>query len=110
MPRKGERRAPSADRITRIHSRQRSRVAATQGGAMYARATTLTGDGDASGAAERYRQVLFTFRSVPGNRGGFMLVDRSGGRAVGVTLWESEDAMIQSRERADELRQQAASA
>jgi heme-degrading monooxygenase HmoA len=76
---------------------------------MYARATTLTvpAERQAEGV-ERYRAGLSSFRQIPGNRGAFLLVDQDGGRGVGVTLWESEDAMVQSRERADQLRQQAA--
>jgi heme-degrading monooxygenase HmoA len=76
---------------------------------MYARATTLTVAGERqSESVEQYRAALSKFRQIPGNRGAFLLVDEGGGRGVGVTLWGSEDAMTESRERADELRQQAA--
>jgi heme-degrading monooxygenase HmoA len=77
---------------------------------MYARATTLTvpAEGQAEGI-ERFQTGLSTFRQIAGNGGAFLLVDRKSGRGVAVTLWESEDAMVQSRQRADELRQQAAS-
>ena len=36
-----------------------------------------------------------------------LLVDRSAGRAISVTIWESDEAMQASRKRADELREQA---
>jgi heme-degrading monooxygenase HmoA len=76
---------------------------------MYARATTLTVSGERqSESVEQYRAALSKFRQIPGNRGAFLLVDEGGGRGVGVTLWESEDAMTESRERAKELREQAA--
>jgi heme-degrading monooxygenase HmoA len=76
---------------------------------MHARATTLQGSPDrADEAVEQYRASLTTFRETAGNRGAFLLVDRSAGKGIGVTLWESEQAMQESRQRADQLRQQAA--
>lgn len=76
---------------------------------MYARTTVLTVPDDRqTEGVEQYRNALSTFRQIPGNRGAVLLVDRKSGHGVGVTLWESEDAMVQSRERADQLRQQAA--
>ena len=77
---------------------------------MYARATTLQGSPDqAEEAIAGYENALNTFRSMDGNKGAFLLIDRGSGKGIGVTLWESEDAMHASRQRADELRQQAAS-
>lgn len=76
---------------------------------MHARATTLQGSPDRVDAAiEQYRASLTMFRDMPGNRGAFLLIDRSAGRGIGVTLWDSEQAVQESRQRADELRQQAA--
>jgi heme-degrading monooxygenase HmoA len=57
---------------------------------------------------EQYRGALARISEIDGNKGAFLLVDRDGGTAIGVTLWESEDAMTQSRERANQLREQAA--
>jgi heme-degrading monooxygenase HmoA len=76
---------------------------------MYACATTIRiAQGVAEGAIGHYRDALTTFWAIEGNRGAFLLVDRTSGRGVGVTLWESEQAMIDSREQADKLRQQVA--
>ena len=76
---------------------------------MHARATTIQGSPDRiDEAIEQYRNALAMFRDIPGNRGAFLLVDRSAGRGIGVSLWESEQAVQESRQRADELRQQAA--
>ncbi len=76
---------------------------------MHARATTIrVGQDVAEGAIDEYRDALATFRGIDGNRGAFLLVDRTSGRGVGVTLWETEQAMIDSREQAERLRQQAA--
>jgi heme-degrading monooxygenase HmoA len=75
---------------------------------MYARATTIQGSPDAADeGVEQYRQALSAFRTIPGNEGAFLLVDRSSGKGIGVTLWESEQAMTESREQANQLRQQA---
>jgi heme-degrading monooxygenase HmoA len=76
---------------------------------MHARATTVRiGEEAAEQAIGQYRSTLSTFRGIEGNRGAFLLVDRVRGRGIGVTLWESEQAMVESREQADRLRQQVA--
>ncbi len=76
---------------------------------MHARATTVRVGQDAAGEAiSQYRDALTAFRAMDGNRGAFLLVDRTGGRGVGVTLWETEEAMLSSREQAQQLRQRAA--
>lgn len=76
---------------------------------MHARATTVRVGHDAGDEAiGQYREALTTFRGIEGNRGAFLLVDRTGGRGVGVTLWETEEAMLSSREQAEQLRQRAA--
>ena len=76
---------------------------------MHARATTLRGSTDAvDQAIEQYRSTLATFRGIPGNAGGLLLVDRSTASGIAVTLWENEQAMIDSRGQAERLRQQAA--
>ena len=75
---------------------------------MYARATTYRGSPeDVQAAIEHYQEGIPSIREFSGNRGTFLLVDRPAGVGIGVTLWESEEAMRASRERADELRQQA---
>ena len=77
---------------------------------MYARASTLQGSPErAEEAVQGYENALAAFRGIDGNRGAFLLIDRSSGRGIGVTLWESEEAMQASRAQADQLRQQAAS-
>ena len=76
---------------------------------MHARATTLRASREnADAAIEQYRQALSSFRAIPGNQGAFLLVDRNNGKGIGVTLWENEQAMIDSRQQADQLRQRAA--
>jgi formylmethanofuran dehydrogenase subunit E len=52
-------------------------------------------------------QVLPTLQEL-GGKGAILLVDRGSGKAVAITLWDDEQAMRQSEERANELRRQAA--
>jgi heme-degrading monooxygenase HmoA len=52
-------------------------------------------------------QVLPALRETEGGKGLIALVDRESGNLLGVTLWESEDAMQASEERADQIRQES---
>ena len=75
---------------------------------MYARATTLRAAPEhVQEAIVHYQEGIPSIREISGNRGAFLLVDRSAGKGISVTLWESDEAMQASRKRADELRQQA---
>jgi heme-degrading monooxygenase HmoA len=75
---------------------------------MYARATTYRGSPeDVQEAIVHWEEGVASIREFPGSRGAFLLVDRSAGAGVGITLWESAGSMQAGRERADELRQQA---
>lgn len=77
---------------------------------MYARATTLEGSPEKmDDAVGQYRQSLSQFKEISGNQGAILLVDRASGRGIGITLWESEEAMSESRDQASQVRQQAAS-
>ena len=72
---------------------------------MYARATTHRAPpADVEEAIVHYEDGIPSLREIAGNRGAILLVDRSAGKAIGITLWESDEAM----RRADELRQQPA--
>ncbi len=76
---------------------------------MHARMTRLKGDpAQMHEAVESYRGALSQFADIDGNRGALLLVDQSTGTGVGITLWETEDSMAAARERANEIRQQAA--
>ncbi len=76
---------------------------------MHARVTTLETPVDqVDTGVERYREALSTFKDIRGNQGAFLLIDRSTGKAVGMTLWSDEDALSESREQANQIRQQAA--
>ena len=76
---------------------------------MFARVTTIQGSPEnAERGIETYRAALAQFREMDGNKGAFLLVDRESGKAVGTTLWQDEAAMSESRERANEVRKDAA--
>jgi hypothetical protein len=76
---------------------------------VYARATTLRVSPErVLEGIVHYQAGIPSFRESAGNRGAFLLVDRSSGKGIGITLWESEEAMRASRQRADESGQQPA--
>lgn len=52
--------------------------------------------------------ILPTARQMDGYRGILSLGDRSTGKSISLTFWESEEAMRESEEAADRLRQHAA--
>ncbi len=77
---------------------------------MHARATTIQAPdpGRIDEAIEEYRSALEQFRDIEGNQGAVLLADRGSGKGIGITLWADEQAMSESRQRAEELREQAA--
>jgi heme-degrading monooxygenase HmoA len=79
---------------------------------MQARVNTFQGspDGVEKALKNVREQVLPNLRQVPGWAGLVSLVDRSTGKTLGITLWESEDALRQSEQAANSIRQQSADA
>ena len=57
------------------------------------------------GCATPAEQAL---REMSGFECAYLLVDRESGKALTITLWESEDALRESEERANQLRSQVA--
>jgi len=74
---------------------------------MHARVTMISGspDGVDTGVANFQNKALPGIREV-GGRGGILLVDRSSGNAMAITLWPDEQTMQASEERANELRRE----
>jgi heme-degrading monooxygenase HmoA len=74
---------------------------------MHARIGTWHGGGaELDRWVERSRtEVLPQVRSVAGSTGVLLLLDRENGRALTITLWESEEAMRASEERRAALQQ-----
>jgi len=79
---------------------------------MHARVTHISGSSEAvEGGIYNFRNnALPGVQAEAGNRGGILLIDRDTGRGIAITLWEDENAMRASEERANELRAQAADA
>ncbi len=77
---------------------------------MYARVSTIYGTAELGADAEQmFRdEVLSALKETEGSRGAILMTDRATGKSVGITLWESEEAMRGSEERANELRRAAA--
>ena len=79
---------------------------------MYARVTTLEGPPDKLDEAARHvqEQVLPQSKQMDGFRGFVALGDPHSGKLLGVSLWESEEAMRSSEEAADRMRGASAQA
>lgn len=79
---------------------------------MFARATRIEGSPDRLDEAIRQfrEQTLPAAQDLAGFGGGMLLVDRSSGAAMAVTLWETEENMAASEQFADQQRAQVAEA
>jgi len=79
---------------------------------MHARVSTFEGAADQIDAGEQSvrERIIPAANQIPGFKGIIFLGDRSSGKTIGITFWETEEAMRESREQADRLRQEAADA
>ena len=61
---------------------------------MYARMTPVEGSADKvdAGIGSFKEKVLPVIQGLSGYKGALLFVDRSSGKGVGITLWETEDA------------------
>lgn len=81
---------------------------------MWVRMSTFQGSpGQSDDEVEQQVRILSeniipTARQMDGYKGVLSLGDRSTGKSISLTFWESEEAMRASEEDADKLRQQAA--
>jgi hypothetical protein len=76
---------------------------------MYARVTSLAGSpGDVDDGVENFRKNVIPFTREQGGKGSILLIDRASGKALAITLWEDEQALRASEERANTLRAEAA--
>ena len=73
---------------------------------MYARTSTWTGSEEAleKWVAHVNERVAPIVAGMPGNAGAYFLVDREGGGALTLTLWESEEAALTSDQAAEKSR------
>ncbi len=81
---------------------------------MHARVSTYQGPTDPEQIEEGLRydreNILPQARQMDGFKGVIGLLDRQSGKALTVTLWESEEAMRASEQEANRLRQESAEA
>ncbi len=79
---------------------------------MYARISTLEGSPEQIDEGLRYvrENVLPQLQQQDGFKGMAALADRQTGRTLGITFWESEEALRASEEAADRLRADSAEA
>ena len=77
---------------------------------MFARVSTLQGSPERmeQGISEYRDQTVPAARQQKGFKGAYLLVDRKSGKALSVTLWETEEDLRASDALADRLRAQAA--
>ncbi len=57
--------------------------------------------GVGNGCKDRVRPFV---EQLPGNKGAYFLIDREGGKALTLTIWDSEEAALASDRSADESR------
>ncbi len=79
---------------------------------MYARVSTLEGPPELMDESLRQARevVLPQGRLIEGFKGMIALGDRHSGRTLGITFWETEEAMRVSEEAANRLREESAQA
>ena len=79
---------------------------------MYARVSTLEGPPELmdEGLRQAREVVLPQGRLMEGFKGMIALGDRHSGRTLGITFWETEEAMRVSEEAANRLREESAQA
>src|SRR5215217_6583705 len=80
--------------------------------AVYARVSTLEGPPELmdEGLRQVREVVLPGARQIDGFKGMIALGDRQSGKTLGITFWESEEAMRASEEAANRLREESAEA
>jgi hypothetical protein len=79
---------------------------------MYARVSAYDGTADDydRGVAHVTSKAVPQVRAIPGSAGLLSMVDRKTGRSLSITLWDTEEALANSRDAADRIRSEAAAA
>jgi heme-degrading monooxygenase HmoA len=76
---------------------------------MFARVSSYQFSADqADQAVQAFTTAINPLRQLDGAKGAHFLLDRSSGRALTITLWESEEALRASEGAANQLRSDAA--
>jgi heme-degrading monooxygenase HmoA len=79
---------------------------------MHARVSfyQLAEGGDIEDAVSGFDGSIGTVQQMEGNQGLMLLVDRDSGKAITITLWDTEESLQSTSEQADSVRKQAADA
>jgi heme-degrading monooxygenase HmoA len=79
---------------------------------MYARVTAYAGTAEDFDRAQEQMEsaIVPRVREMNGSAGILVMINRDTGQSLSITLWESEDAMAESRETANSIRSEASSA
>jgi heme-degrading monooxygenase HmoA len=73
---------------------------------MFARVSSYSVD-DAGKLESGFESATGPLEGMEGFEGAYFLMDRTGGKAMSITLWATEDALTAGVEKANELRQNA---
>lgn len=93
--------------LARSRSREgrESETTGREEAAVHARVSTYQGTSETiDRSLEQADEVVPVVRGMDGSRGMIYLVDRSSGKSLSITLWESAEAMQASEEAANRLR------
>jgi heme-degrading monooxygenase HmoA len=72
---------------------------------LHARVSTYKGDADRLG--EAFGQVTDQLDGIDGFVHAYFLVNRDNGKGMSITVWDSEEKLLSSVAKADELRKEA---
>ncbi len=78
---------------------------------MFVRASTLSGDPSKADDGTRFyiEQMVPAIREQPGFLGALLMTDRATGKSLGLTFWETTEALQASEDAANKLRGQGVS-
>ena len=78
---------------------------------MFVRASTIVADPAKADEGSRFyaEQMVPAIREQPGFLGAVLMADRATGKSLGLTFWETREAMAASEEAANQLRNQGVS-
>jgi heme-degrading monooxygenase HmoA len=72
---------------------------------MHARVSTYQAS-DPDGLVDGFRSVTDSLEGIDGFSHAYFMVDAASGKAMSITIWDSEDALNASAHKANELRKQ----
>ena len=75
---------------------------------MYARVSTYRGDGER--LLDGFADLTEPLAAIDGFSHAYFMVDRESGKGMSITIWETEEALNASVEKANELREKGAAA